>query len=83
MQQALELRRADEAFGTSLLELHRHESVIEALRDAAARYARLGDPSGEERATTKLAQAHDALLLAGRQQLAGPETAGGEAQARC
>ena len=49
-----------ESYGSSLIELRRYESAIETLRDAAGRYATLGDASSEARTTRMLAQAYEA-----------------------
>ena len=49
-----------ESYGSSLIELRRYESAIETLRDAAGRYATLGDSSSEARTTSMLAQAYEA-----------------------
>lgn len=55
-----------ESYGASLIELRRYESAIETLRDAAGRYATLGDSSSEARTTNLLADAYEASGDAGQ-----------------
>lgn len=49
------------SYGMSLVQLQRHEPAIDVLRDAAERFAALGDPSGEAASMSELAQAYEAV----------------------
>jgi tetratricopeptide (TPR) repeat protein len=49
------------SYGISLITLRRHESAIDVLRDAAGKFAELGDSSGEAGSTSELADAYEAI----------------------